>query len=244
VAHACDLIRRGEAPMMVAGAADSMLHPFGLLPFVLLGATTTQTDPDLAGRPFDKDRDGFVMGEGAAFFVLEPLSRARAAGRRVYGVVLGHGTSCDAYNVTAPHPEGAGAERAMRAALADAGLPPSAVDYVNAHGTGTPLNDVTEAAAIARVFGDRVAVSSSKGQLGHAIAAAGAVELAACLAAFAGGRLPPNAHLRTPDPKIAVDLVEREGRAATPSVILSNSFGFGGQNACLLLGHPDTGARE
>jgi 3-oxoacyl-(acyl-carrier-protein) synthase len=241
VAHACDLIRRGEAPMMLAGAADSMIHPFGVLPFVLLGATTTQTDPDLAGRPFDKDRDGFVMGEGAAFFVLEPLSAARAAGRRVYGLVLGHGTSCDAHNVTAPHPEGAGAERAMRAALADAGLPASAVGYVNAHGTGTPLNDVIEAAAIARVFGARAAVSSSKGQVGHAIAAAGAVELAACLAAFAGGRLPPNAHLRTPDPRLEVDLVEREGRAAAPGVILSNSFGFGGQNACLLLGHPDGG---
>lgn len=240
IGHAADLIRRGEAPVALVGGADSMVHPFGLIPFILLGATSTQTDPDRAGRPFDQDRDGFVMGEGGAFFVLEPLDAARAAGRHVYGLVLGHGTSCDAYNVTAPHPEGAGAQRAMRAALADAELDPDRVGYINAHGTGTPLNDVIEAAAIRRIFGgDGPAVSSSKAQLGHAIAAAGTVELLACLAAFARGRLPPNPHTDRPDPRIDLDLVERDGRAATPAIILSNSFGFGGQNACLALGHPD-----
>lgn len=240
IGHAADRIRRGEVPMMLAGGADSMVHPFGMLPFILLGATSPEVDPTRAGRPFDQDRDGFVMGEGGAFFVLEPLARARAAGRRVYGLVRGWGASCDAHNVTAPHPEGAGAERAMRNALADAGLPLAAVDYINAHGTGTALNDVTEATAIRRLFGEGgPPVSSSKAQIGHAIAAAGAMELLACLAAFHGGRLPPNPHLQTPDRAVDLDLVEPEGRAADPRVILSNSFGFGGQNACLALGHPD-----
>lgn len=243
IGHAADRIRRGEVPMMLAGGADSMVHPFGMLPFILLGATTTEVDPERAGRPFDRDRDGFVMGEGGAFFVLEPLSRAKAAGRTVYGLVLGWGSSCDAHNITAPHPEGIGAERAMRAALHDAGLAAGEVDYINAHGTGTALNDVTEASAIRRLFRDAAPpVSSSKAQIGHAIAAAGAVELLAALAAFRGGRLPPNPHLAVPDRAIDLDLVEPTGRAADPRVILSNSFGFGGQNACLALGHPG-GAR-
>ena len=153
VGHAADMVRRGEAPVAIAGAGDSMVHPFGMLPFILLGATSTEVDPARVCRPFDQGRDGFVMGEGGAFFVLEPLARARAEGRHIHGLVLGWGCSTDAYSVTAPHPEGAGAERAIRAALADAGLDAAAVDYVNAHGTGTPLNDVTEATAIRRVFG-------------------------------------------------------------------------------------------
>lgn len=240
IGHAADRIRRGEVPMMLAGGADSMVHPFGMLPFILLGATSTAVNPAEAGRPFDRDRDGFVMGEGGAFFVLEPLSAARAAGRRVYGLVLGWGSSCDAHNVTAPHPEGVGAERAMRAALADAGLSTGEVDYINAHGTGTLLNDVTEAGAIRRLFGESgPPVSSSKAQVGHTIAAAGAVELLACLAAFHGERLPPNPHLMHADRAVELDLVEPAGRAGKPRVILSNSFGFGGQNACLALGHPE-----
>jgi 3-oxoacyl-[acyl-carrier-protein] synthase II len=237
VLHAAELIRRGEATCMLAGGADSMVHPFGLLPFILLGATSFEKDPTIAGRPFAPDRDGFVMGEGGAFFVLEPVEQAQAAGRRIYARILGGGTSCDAHNVTAPHPEGVGAERAMRAALAHAGLTPEAVDYVNAHGTGTPLNDGIESAAIRRVFGaNGPAVSSSKAQIGHTIAAAGALELLACLAAFQTNQLPPNAHLTTVDPAIDVDLVGRVGRPAHADVILSNSFGFGGQNACILLG--------
>ncbi len=241
IGHAVDRIRRGEVPMMLAGGADSMVHPLGMAPFILLGATSPEVDPQKAGRPFDQARDGFVMGEGGAFFVLEPLSRARAAGRRIYGLVRGWGSSCDAHNVTAPHPEGLGAERAMRAALDDAGLPLSAVDYINAHGTGTALNDVTEAGAIRRLFGEKAPpVSSSKAQIGHTIAAAGAMELLACLAAFHGGRLPPNPHLETPDRAVDLDLVEPAGRAGTPRIILSNSFGFGGQNACLALGHPES----
>lgn len=239
VGHAADLIRRGEATVALAGAGDSMVHPFGMLPFILLGATSTEADPTRVCRPFDRGRDGFVMGEGGAFFVLEPLSRARAAGRRVYGVVLGWGSSTDAASVTAPHPEGLGAERAMRAALLDAGTDAGAIDYINAHGTGTPLNDVTEAGAIRRVFGANAPpVSSSKAQVGHAIAAAGAVELLGCLAAFEHARLPPNAHLEDIDPKVDLDLVGRSGRAAEVGLLLSNSFGFGGQNACLAVAHP------
>ncbi|MBU0552347.1 hypothetical protein KKF91_10100 [Myxococcota bacterium] len=239
LAHAADLIRRGAAPQVLVGASDSMILPFGLIPFILLGATSTQPDPALAGRPFEGDRDGFIMGEGGAFFVLEPLEAARAAKRHIYGLILGSGQSCDAHAVTAPHPEGLGAERAMRRALSDAGIAPNRVDYINAHGTATPLNDVTEAAAIARVFGVGVPVSSSKSQLGHSIAAAGCVELAACLAAFAGGRLPPNARLSQPDPQINVHLVPPEGLPRAPRVALSNSFGFGGQNTSLIIAAPE-----
>lgn len=244
VAHAADLVRRGVAPAMLVGGADSMVHPFGMLPFIRLGATTLQSDPERAGLPFDRDRDGFVMGEGAAFFVVEPVAAAKAAGRPILGLLLGAGTSLDAWRVTAPHPDGLGAERSMRAALADAGLDPAQVDYVNAHGTGTPLNDVTESAAIARVFAGRKgpAVSSSKAQFGHAIAAAGALELAAVLAGFAGDRMPPTAHLQQLDPAIEVDVVGPEGRAGGPRIALSNSFGFGGQNATLAIGHPDLAA--
>jgi len=240
VGHALDRVARGEVSVALAGGADSMVHPFGLLPFILLGATSTATDPRRAAQPFDRDRGGFVMGEGAAFFVLEPLERVRAEGREPLAVLLGHGTSGDAHNVTAPHPEGRGAQRAMTRALQDAGLDPTQVDYVNAHGTGTPLNDVIEAAAIRAVFGARCpAVSSSKGQLGHTIAAAGAVELAACVASVRAGRLPPSVGLENPDPRVELDLVGADGRACAQPIILSNSFGFGGQNAVLALAHPD-----
>ena len=250
IGHAADQVRRGEVEVALAGAADSMIHPFGLLPFILLGAASPNSDPKKAARPFDKHRDGFVMGEAGVFFVLEREDRARAAGRRIYGYILGHGTSADAHNVTAPHPEGAGAERAMRRALADAGLRPEHVDYINAHGTGTPLNDVVEAGAIARVFGlgsSMPPTSSCKAQLGHAIAAAGALELAACLAAFDGGHLPPNPHTTEVDARIDIHLVGREAKALMPAVIASNSFGFGGQNATLVLGHAgrsDTGMSQ
>ncbi len=238
--HAVDRVRSGEVEVALAGGADSMIHPFGLLPFMLLGATSTETDPRRAARPFDRARAGFVMGEGAAFYVLEPLDRVLAEGRTALAVLLGHGTSGDAHNVTAPHPEGLGARLAMTRALADAQVQPEQVDYVNAHGTGTPLNDVTEAAAIRAVFGAHgPAVSSTKGQVGHTIAAAGAVELLACVAALRRGRLPPGVGLENPDPRVEVDLVPAEGRVSQPQVIMSNSFGFGGQNAVLVLASAD-----
>ena len=180
------------------------------------------------------------MGEGGVFFVLESLDDARLSGRDIMGVLLGWGSSCDAHNVTAPHPEGAGARRAMERAIDDAGLEKQRIGYVNAHGTGTALNDVVEAKAIGDLFGaHRPAVSSSKGQIGHAIAAAGALEMVSCLAAFKQGALPPNAHLETPDPNIEIDLVGVERRYQETEVILSNSFGFGGQNVSLVIGHPE-----
>ena len=240
IGHGMDLLRQGRVSKALAGGADSMVHPYGMVPFILLGATSREHDPSRAGRPFDKDRDGFVMGEGGVFFVLESLDDARLSGRDIMGVLLGWGSSCDAHNVTAPHPEGAGARRAMERAIDDAGLEKQRIGYVNAHGTGTALNDVVEAKAIGDLFGaHRPAVSSSKGQIGHAIAAAGALEMVSCLAAFKQGALPPNAHLETPDPNIEIDLVGVESRYQETEVILSNSFGFGGQNVSLVIGHPE-----
>lgn len=225
-------LRRGLADVAVVGGHDSMAHPMGLLSFVVLGALS----PDRC-RPFDRRRDGFMLGEGAAIFVLERLADAVARGASVYGVLAGAGTSVDAWNVTAPHPEGAGAELAMRRALADARIGAAEVGYVNAHGTGTPVGDVAEATAVSRVFGD-VPISSIKGVVGHTIAAAGAVEAAACLAGLLEGYLPGTAGLDEPDPACPV-------RALTAPVsrevgfMASNSFGFGGQNASLIFAHPD-----
>ncbi len=239
IGHGFDRIAQGRSESVLVGGCDSMVHPFGLIPFILLGATSSEVNPNLAGRPFDAHRDGFVMGEAGVFLKLERGDSARASGKKIYGYVQGWGSSCDAHNVTAPHPEGLGAELSMRRALKSAGLDPQEVDYINAHGTGTKLNDVIEAAAITRIFGSNgPPVSSSKGQFGHAIAAAGAIEALAALAAFSGDRLPPNAHLSTPDPELEIDLVERSGRVASARSVLSNSFGFGGQNVSLLFGHP------
>lgn len=231
IAEGALALRRGLADVAIVGGHDSMIHPVGLLSFVVLGALSPGRS-----RPFDRRRDGFLIGEGAAILVLERLGAAAARGAGVYARLLGAGTSVDAWNVTAPHPEGAGAELAMRRALLDARLAASEVGYVNAHGTGTPVGDVAEAQAIARVLGD-VPVSSIKGAVGHTIAAAGAVEAAACLAGFALGFLPGTAGLEDPDPALPVDaLIEPVPREV--GVMLSNSFGFGGQNACLALAHP------
>lgn len=223
-------LRRGEVDLAVVGGHDSMIHPLGLLSFVVLGALS----PGFC-RPFDRGRDGFMIGEGAATFVLERLGDARARGARPRAVLLGAGTSADAWNATAPHPEGAGAELSMRRALRDGGLSADDVQYVNCHGTGTPLGDEAETRAVARVFGDRVPVSSIKGAIGHTIAAAGALECAACVAALEGGFLPGTVGLDELDPEIAVPVVQA-ARPAALQVVLSNSFGFGGQNCSLLLG--------
>ncbi len=233
IAEGARAVGRGEVDVAVVGGHDSMLHPLGMLSFVVLGALSGDTC-----RPFDPDRDGFLIGEGAASFVLERRSRARARGARVLAQVVGAGTSADGWNVTAPHPAGAGAERAMRRALRDAGVAASAVDAINAHGTGTPVGDVAEAQAIARVFGDRVPVSSTKGALGHTIAAAGAIEAAICVSALQDGLLPGTVgHLRA-DPECPI-AVATEPRDRALGLVLSNSFGFGGQNASLLLAAPD-----
>jgi 3-oxoacyl-[acyl-carrier-protein] synthase II len=213
----------------IVGGHDSMLHPFGLLSFVVLGALS----PD-AGRPFDKHRDGFLIGEGAAILVLERADYAHARGARVRARLLGAGTSVDGYAATAPQPEGKGAELAMRAALADAGLDGDDVDYVNAHATATPVGDIAEAAAIARVT-PNAAVSSFKGAVGHTIAAAGAIEAAGCIAALEGGFLPGTAGLLEVDPVIRVNVLKQTVHRA-PKIVVSNSFGFGGQNAALVFG--------
>lgn len=229
--EAARAVARGEVDVALAGGHDSMLHPLGLLSFVVLGALSPS-----GGRPFDQDRDGFLIGEGAAILRLEREVDARARGATVLARWLGSGTSVDAWNVTAPHPEGEGAALAMRRALADAGLQPGDVHYVNAHGTGTPVGDRAEALAVARVLGE-VPVSSFKGAVGHTIAAAGAVELALCLAAFRDGVLPGTVGLRSRAADCPANVLS-DPVARRPDVVLSNSFGFGGQNCCIALGAP------
>jgi 3-oxoacyl-[acyl-carrier-protein] synthase II len=238
VTHAAALIERGEADVALAGAFDSMVNPLGIGGMARLGAPSPRNQPD-ACRPFDRRRDGLAIGEGAAMFVVEREERARARGAAPLARVLGWGSTQDAYRVTMPRPDGRLAARAMSLALARAGLPPQAVGYINAHGTGTPLNEPAEARAIRAALGahgQRVPVSSIKGAIGHLMAAAGAIEIAACLLPFAHGLLPGTAHHREADPDCAVALVGPRPIAAAVDVVLSNSFGFGGQNATIVLG--------
>lgn len=233
IAHAASLIERGAATMVLCGGADSMVNPFGLGGMTRLGAPSPRNEPD-ACRPFDRRRDGLVIGEGAAMFVLESEERATRRGARILARVLGYGSTQDAYRVTAPRPDGAAALRAMQLALARAKLARSDIGYINAHGTGTPLNDVAEAGAIRAAFGD-VPVGSIKGAIGHLMAASGAIEAAACLMPFERGLLPGTANHRDKDPLCEVDVIGT-AREAKVDAVLSNSFGFGGQNASLILG--------
>jgi 3-oxoacyl-[acyl-carrier-protein] synthase II len=238
VAHAAALVERGVAPLVLCGASDSMLEPFGFGGFCRLGALSPRDEPD-ACRPFDRRRDGLAMGEGAAMFVVEDEGRARARGARPLAAVLGWGSSQDGHRLTAPRPDGAAALRAMSAAVRRAGVEPGALGYVNAHGTGTPLNDVAEARALRSLLGaaaDRVPVSSVKGAVGHLMAASGAIELAACLLPFERGLLPGTAHHRERDPECEIRVLGEVPAPARPDTVLSNSFGFGGQNACVVLG--------
>jgi 3-oxoacyl-[acyl-carrier-protein] synthase II len=200
--------------------------------------STRNDDPTSASRPFDKNRDGFVMGEGAAVVVLEEYARAVARGAKIYGEVLGYGLSNDAYHMTAPRPDGSQAARSMQRALDDAMVRPADIDYVNAHGSSTPLNDATETLALKRVFGDhahRMPVSGTKGYYGHALGASGAIEAAICALALVHDWLPPTVNLATPDDGCDLDYIPRAGRPARVDHILSNSFGFGGVNASLVL---------
>lgn len=231
MAEAARAVARDEVDVAFAGGHDAMIHPIGLLSFVVLGALSTTVS-----RPFDRRRDGFLIGEGAAVLRLEAAEDARARGAPILARWLGAGTSVDAYNVTAPHPEGHGAALAMARALRDAGLTPADIDYVNAHGTGTPVGDRAEALAVRRVLGD-VPVSSFKGAVGHTVAAAGAVELALCLAAFRDGVLPGTVGLEEPDPECPANVLVGNV-AKRPRAILSNSFGFGGQNCAVVVGAP------
>jgi len=229
------MVRDGTADVVVCGGAEACVSPVAMAAFARMGALSKHADPAAASRPFDDDRDGFVMGEGAAFVVLEPYDRAVARGARIYGAVLGYGLTCDAYHITAPLEDGAGAVAAIEMALGDAGLAPGAIGHVNAHGTSTPHNDAAEAAAIAKVFGPgALPVTSIKGVTGHLIGAAGAVEAVVALLSTARGLVPPTANHRHTD--LPVDVVTGEPRSIEPGPAVSTSFAFGGHNAALVLG--------
>ncbi len=237
IADALELIRRGGADAVVAGGSEAAVTPIGVAGFAQMNALSRRNDdPPRASRPFDRARDGFVIGEGAAALVLEELEHARARGATVHGEVLGAGASCDAHHITAPRPDAAGAVAAIRAALDDARIGPDRVGYVNAHGTSTELNDRAEALAIRTVLGAGVPVSSTKSVTGHLLGAAGAVEAIACIQALRTGLLPPTANLDEPDPDCELDHVRGEARAGAPVVAVSNSFGFGGHNVTLVFG--------
>lgn len=240
---ALQVIRRGEADFMLAGGFDSMINPLGLSSFCLLGALSTYNEtPQTASRPFDGTRNGFVLGEGAAFLILEEWEKAKARGARIYAELAGEGNSLSSYRITDSHPNGDGAIQAIERALADANVRPSDVDYVNAHGTSTKMNDLSETNAIKAVFGDQVnylPVSSTKSQTGHLIAAAGALEAVLSVKSIEYGQVPKTANLTTPDPECDLDYVVDGPREKSLGVVLSNSFGFGGSNSCLLFKHPE-----
>jgi len=235
-------VSEGCADVIVCGGYDSMVNPLGVGGFCMLDAMSQANDlGPAASRPFDARRDGFVLGEGAGFFVFEALEVARARGARIRAEVLGYASTLDAYRVTDPPPDHAQAVRAMQGAIASAGLTPGDIDYINAHGTATPKNDPAETLAIRRVFGvhaEQVPVSSTKSQIGHLIGAAGAVELLAGLFALEQGLLPATINLDEPDPECDLDYVPNTPRPAEVKTFLSNSFGFGGQNACIVVGAP------
>ena len=232
-------VRDGYADVMVCGGAEAPLAPLCFGAFAIIRAMSTRNeDPERASRPFDKDRDGFVMGEGAAVLVLEEHGRAVARGAHIYAEVLGYGVTNDAYHMTAPLPDGAQAARSMRRALEDAELSPGEVGYVNAHGSSTPLNDPTETLALKQVLGEhayRVPVSGTKGYYGHALGASGAIESAICALSIANEWLPPTVNLATPDAACDLDYVPATGRAARVEHVVNNSFGFGGINASLVM---------
>jgi 3-oxoacyl-[acyl-carrier-protein] synthase II len=232
-------VRDGYADVMISGGAETPLSPLCFGAFALIRAMSTRNDdPASASRPFDRDRDGFVMGEGSAVLILEERSRAIARGAPIYGEILGYGLTNDAHHMTAPLPDGSQAARSITLALADAGIAPTDVTYVNAHGSSTPLNDPTETLAIKRVFGDhayRMPVSSTKGYYGHALGASGAIEAAICALALQNRWVPPTVNLQTPDEACDLDYVPSAGRPADLDVVVSNSFGFGGINAAIVM---------
>jgi beta-ketoacyl-acyl-carrier-protein synthase II len=243
VGEAADFIRLGAADVMICGGVEALIHFAPITTFCAMRALSTRNDePEQASRPFDVDRDGFVYSEGGAILVLESLEHAQGRGARIRAEVLGHATSSDAFHVAQPDPEGRGAVRAMSRALEDAGLAPSAVDYINSHGTSTPINDPTETKAIKQVFGPRaydIPVNSTKSMIGHAMGGAGAIEAVVCVMTIERGIIHPTINLETPDPACDLDYVPEGARQAGVRVTLSNSFGLGGQNACLVLGRFD-----
>jgi 3-oxoacyl-[acyl-carrier-protein] synthase II len=229
------MIRDGMLDLAIVGGSEAATLPLTVAAFAQMTALTKNPDPETASRPFDADRDGFVLSEGACALIMEPEDGARARGAKVYAEVVGYGASDDAFHITAPDPKGSGAALAIRLALEDAGVEPGAVDYVNAHGTSTPLNDASETAALKAALGEEaaheVAVSSTKSMTGHMLGAAGAVEGAVCALAIQNGVIPPTIHYRKADPDCDLDYVPNEARDAEVRLAISNSFGFGGQNA-------------
>jgi 3-oxoacyl-[acyl-carrier-protein] synthase II len=236
IREAYRLVQRGKARAMIAGGSAALVSPFGILAFALLGALSRNANPDEASRPFDRQRDGFVMGEGAGAVVLESLESARERGVRIYAELAGCAATLNAHNMTDPSPDGASEARAMTLALREAGLEPADVDYIAAHGTSTPKNDAAETSAIKRVFGTqarRLLISSNKGQLGHTIAAAGVINLLCAVKAVVEGVAPPTMHLHNPDAECDLDYVANQSRPARVRAALVNAFAFGGQNAVL-----------
>jgi 3-oxoacyl-[acyl-carrier-protein] synthase II len=238
IGDAFKVIQRGDADIMITGGAEASITPMSFAGFCAMKATSTTEDPDLACRPFDAERNGFVMGEGAGILILEDLEHAEKRGANIIAEVVGYGSTNDAYHITAPSPEGEGGARCMQMAINDAGIKPEEVGYINAHGTSTEYNDKFETAAIKTVFGEharKLAVSSSKSMTGHLLGAAGAVECIVTALAIKDGFLPPTINYRNPDPECDLDYVPNVGRKADITYALSNSLGFGGHNATLAL---------
>jgi 3-oxoacyl-[acyl-carrier-protein] synthase II len=239
IGEATEIIRQGEADIMLSGGAHSMIHPFGVTGFNLLTALSTRNDnPQAASRPFERDRDGFVLGEGAAMLVLEELEHARRRGARILGEVTGYGSTADAYRITDIHPEGRGATACIHMAMQDAGRNPEEIGYINAHGTSTAVNDRVETLSLKQALGPaayQIPVSSTKSMMGHLIAAAGSTEAVICLLAMQTGVLPPTINYDHADPECDLDYIPNQSREVNVDHALTNSFGFGGQNITLIL---------
>jgi 3-oxoacyl-[acyl-carrier-protein] synthase II len=237
IGDAFRLVQRGYVQAMICGGTEAAVTPLSVAGFAACKALTSRNDqPERASRPFDRDRDGFVLGEGSGVLILEELESALRRGARIYAEMLGYGATCDAYHMTAPVPGGEGAARAIEMCLKDAGLTPDQVDYINAHGTSTPANDPTETAAIKKALGDnayQAAISSTKSMTGHLLGGSGGIEAVATAMAIANDRVPPTINLENPDPDCDLDYVPLTSRSKTVNVALSNSFGFGGHNVTL-----------
>lgn len=238
VGESFQIIRRGEADVMIAGGSEAAICPLGIGGFAAMKALSVRNDaPEKASRPFDKDRDGFVMGEGSGIMIVEELEHAKARGARIYCELVGYGNTADAHHMTSPSPQGEGAARCMRMALQSAGLNPSDIDYINAHGTSTPQGDICETQAIKSVFGEharKLLVSSTKSMTGHLLGAAGSVEMAICAKVLQEDKVPPTINLDQPDPECDLDYVPHRARELKIRATVNNSFGFGGHNATLV----------
>lgn len=230
-------IKHGYNDVILAGGAESVLSPVCFSGFSNMTAMNPTKDPDRASIPFDVERNGFILGEGAGFLVLEELEHAKARGAKIYGEIVGYGATSDAYHITSPAPDGEGAAKAIKMAIDDAGITPEDIDYINAHGTGTPYNDAFETLAIKKIFGEdtKVPVSSTKSMTGHLLGAAGGLEAVICAKTIVEGFIPPTIGLKKPDPELTLDYVPNEGREANINYVLSNSLGFGGHNGTLIM---------